>query len=132
MSVAKFIALLNWMHYTLIAFDERVTLTSTRSVTALCVCVCCMVCVCDCVMVIREPTHKKMQHTHMHKAMTRRVEAKKLLSHRRQSNYRSYMYCTFWLSGGGMAVWLHVYCIFTLDEHLQLWWKWSACNRVYS
>ena len=28
-----------------------------------------------------------MQHTHMHKAMTRRVEVKKLLSHRRQSKY---------------------------------------------
>ena len=29
-----------------------------------------------------------MQHTHTHKAVTRRVEAKKLLSCRRQSNYR--------------------------------------------
>ena len=28
-----------------------------------------------------------MQHTHTHKAVTRRVEAKKLLSRRRQSNY---------------------------------------------
>ena len=28
-----------------------------------------------------------MQHTHMHKAVTGRVEAKKLLSRRRQSNY---------------------------------------------
>ena len=28
-----------------------------------------------------------MQHTHMHKAVTRRVEAKKLLSRQRQSNY---------------------------------------------
>ena len=30
-----------------------------------------------------------MQHTHMHKAVTRRVEAKKLLSRPRQSNYRN-------------------------------------------
>ena len=29
-----------------------------------------------------------MQHTHMHKAVTGRVEAKKLLSRRRQSTYR--------------------------------------------
>ena len=29
-----------------------------------------------------------MQHTHTHKAVTRCVEAKKLLSRRRQSNYR--------------------------------------------
>ena len=28
-----------------------------------------------------------MQHTHMHKAVTGRVEAKKLLSRRKQSNY---------------------------------------------
>ena len=29
-----------------------------------------------------------MQHTHTHKAVTERVEAKKLLSRRRQSNFR--------------------------------------------
>ena len=34
-----------------------------------------------------------MQHTHTHKVVTRRVEAKKLLSRRRQSNYRNvYMF----------------------------------------
>ena len=32
-----------------------------------------------------------MQHTHMHKAVTGRVEAKKLLSRRRQSNYSAYL-----------------------------------------
>ena len=30
---------------------------------------------------------QKMQHTHTHKAVTEHVEAKKLLSYRRQSNY---------------------------------------------
>ena len=57
-------------------------LASTHRVTALCVCVCCIVCVCDCIMVISKPTH-----THK-AAVTGRVEAKKLLSRRRQSNYR--------------------------------------------
>ena len=32
-----------------------------------------------------------MQHTHTHKAVTGRVEAKRLLSRRRQSNYRRFM-----------------------------------------
>ena len=32
-----------------------------------------------------------MQHTHMHNAVTGGVEAKKLLSHRRQSNYSKLM-----------------------------------------
>ena len=63
-------------------------LASTHPATALCVCVCCIVCLCDCVMVIREPRTQMMQHTHTHKAMTGRVEAKKLLSCRRQSDYR--------------------------------------------
>ena len=33
-----------------------------------------------------------MQHTHTHKAVTGRVEAKKLLSRRRPSNYRWFKY----------------------------------------
>ena len=51
-----------FFYYTPIAFDERVTfrlsLASTRRVTALCVRVCCIVCVCYCVIVIRKPTRK--------------------------------------------------------------------------
>ena len=63
-------------------------LASTRRVTALCVCVCCIACVCDCVMVIHMQAYVQiMQHTHTHKAVTGRVEAKKLLSRQRQSNY---------------------------------------------
>ena len=32
-----------------------------------------------------------IQHTHVYKAMTGRVEAKRLLSHQRQSNYNYFM-----------------------------------------
>ena len=35
-----------------------------------------------------------MQHIYTHKAVTGRVEAKKLLSHRRQSNYRCVCLCS--------------------------------------
>ena len=38
-------------------------------------------------MVIREPHAQIRQHTHMHKAVTGCVEAKKLFSRRRQSDY---------------------------------------------
>ena len=68
--------------------QESNSLSSTRSVTALCVCVCCIVRVCDCIMVTREPRTQRMQHTHRRKAVTARVEAKRLLSRRRQMNYR--------------------------------------------
>ena len=34
---------------------------------------------------------QRMQHTHTHKAVTGRVETKKLLSFRRQSNYRPFL-----------------------------------------
>ena len=64
-------------------------LASTRPVTALCVLFCCIVCVYDCVMVIHKPNAQRMQHTHMHKAVTGRIETKKLLSRRRQSDYSS-------------------------------------------
>ena len=62
-------------------------LASTRPITALCELVCCIVCVCDYVKVMI------MQHAHTHKAVTERVEAKKLLSRQRQSNY-SFIYET--------------------------------------
>ena len=59
---------------------ESKFLALTPSTTALCVCVCCIARVCDCVMVAREPYVQIMQHKHMHKAVIRPVEAKKLLS----------------------------------------------------
>ena len=74
--------------YSLIAFDGRVTFGSKRPVTALCVCVCCII--------MQSLTHT-MQQTHMHKAVTRHVEAKKLLSRRRQSEYSS-LVLYFWFS----------------------------------
>ena len=75
--------------YTPIAFDERVTFCLQRSLSQpyLCVCVCCIVCMYDCVMVTREPHTQIMQHTHRQKAVTGCIEAKKLLSRQRQSNY---------------------------------------------
>ena len=39
-----------------------------------------------------------MQQTHTHKAVTRRVEAKKLLSRRRQSEYREKLVQQAWLT----------------------------------
>ena len=75
-------------HYSLIAFDERVNfLATTCPVTALCMCVCCIVCVCDCVMVIHQPHAQILLHMHRHKTVTGRVEAKKLLSRQRQTDY---------------------------------------------
>ena len=62
-------------------------LASTCLVTTLCICNCCIVWVCDCVIVISKPMCKIMQYTHMHKAVTRWVEARKVLSHWRQSEY---------------------------------------------
>ena len=73
------------MFYSLIAFDKRVTLWLQRT---LCVCVCCIACMCNCVMFIHKPHVQIMQHSHTHKAVTERVEAKTLLSHKRQSDYR--------------------------------------------
>ena len=64
-------------------------LWSTHRVTALCVRVCCIVCVCDWVMVYTQAYVQIKQHTHTHKVVTGRVEAKKLLSHQRKSNYSS-------------------------------------------
>ena len=67
--------------------------TLTHRVTALYVCTsCCSVCVCDCVMVIHitQAYVQIMQHTHTHKAVTGRIEAKKLLSRQRQSKYNSF------------------------------------------
>ena len=62
-------------------------LASTRQVTALCVRI-----LLHCMRVRLRNGYTQayaqiMQHTHMHKAVTGRVEAKKLLSRRRQSNY---------------------------------------------
>ena len=65
--------------YTLIAFDERVTFWLQLSG--------------QCLVRVRlldgytQAYAQIMQHTHTHKAETRRVEAKKLLSRRRQSKY---------------------------------------------
>ena len=64
---------------------ERNFLASARRVTALCMPVCCILCVCD---GYTQAYVQIMQHMHMHKAVTGRVEAKKLLSRRRQSNCR--------------------------------------------
>ena len=79
----------------MIAFEERVTfLASTRLVTALCVCVGCIVCVCDCKIDIRELYMQVLQHTHTYKAVTGLVEAKNLLSRRRQldCHRKSYLF----------------------------------------
>ena len=62
-----------------------------RQVTALCVRACLLHC-------MRVRLHNGytqayaqiIQHTHMHKAVTGRVEAKKLFSRRKQSNYSLY------------------------------------------
>ena len=73
--------------YTPIAFGERVTFCFNAPSH-------CLVRVrllqCMCVWLRNGYTHaytQIMQHTHTHKAVTGRVEAKKLLSRRRQSNY---------------------------------------------
>ena len=66
--------------YSLIAFDERVT----HLVTALCMCVCCII------WGRLAYYHYAIAHAHnaaMHKTVTGHVDAKKLLSRRRQSEY---------------------------------------------
>ena len=63
----------NKINYTPIAFDERVTFLGFNAPGH------CLV---------RAQAYTQiMQHTHTHKAVTVRVEAKKLPSRRRQSNY---------------------------------------------
>ena len=64
----------------LIAFEERVTFWLQRGWSLPCACVCCIVRMCGCVMFTCKPYMQIMQHTCMHKAVTRCVEAKKLLS----------------------------------------------------
>ena len=75
------------VNYSLIAFDERVTfwLQRVRSLPCTCAYV---------ALFARRLAHNHyaththtMQQTHTHKAVTGRVEAKKLLSRRRQSEY---------------------------------------------
>ena len=58
------------------------------NVTALCICICCIICTSGfCITITQSYTHT-IQRTHTPKAVTGRVEANKVLSHQRQSNYR--------------------------------------------
>ena len=69
---------------------ESNILALTHPVTALCVCVllhCMRVRLCN---GYTRAYAQIMQHTHTHKAVTGRAEAKKLFSRRRQSNYGEY------------------------------------------
>ena len=75
------------LHYTPIAFDERVTFWLQRARHFLV-----HVRLLHCMRVWLRNGYtwayvQIMQHTHTHKAVTGRVETKKLLSRRRQSNY---------------------------------------------
>ena len=71
--------------YSLIAFDERVTFGF--SVSCHCLVRVRMLRIGLRITIMQSHTHT-MQQTLTHKAVTRRVEAKKLLSRRRQSEYR--------------------------------------------
>ena len=88
---------LSWqiIFYSPIAFDERESLWLP---CLACVCVCSIVCGGDCVMVIHEPNTQIMKHTHVHNAVNRRVEATKLLSRWRQSDYSHHNMVTILLS----------------------------------
>ena len=86
-----------WDDYTPIAFDERVTflLQHARSLP-------CGVRLLHCMHVRLRNGYTRayaqiMQHTHTNKAVTGCVEAKKLLSRRRQSNYRVPDQLPLWL-----------------------------------
>ena len=69
--------------YSPIAFNESSFLASTRPFTALCAC--CIICVGGPRLTITQSHTHTMQQTHMYKAVVVLVEAKELLSHRRQS-----------------------------------------------
>ena len=75
-----------WLYYTLIAFDERVTFWLQRAWSLPCACVFAALCAIA-YYGYTQVYGQIMQHTHKHKAVTGCVEAKKLLSCRRQSNY---------------------------------------------
>ena len=62
-------------------------MASTVPVTGLCMCVCSITCAWGSRIIIMQLLMHTMQQTHMHKAVTGRVLAKKLLSRRRQSDY---------------------------------------------
>ena len=77
--------------YTPIAFDERVTFWLQRARSLPCACAFAVL-YAYCMRVrlhngYTQAYEQIMQHTDKHKAVTGRVEAKKLLSRRRQSNY---------------------------------------------
>ena len=73
--------------YSLIAFDERVTFWLQRVQSLVRVCMLHYLRVGSRITITQSHKHT-MQQTHTHKAVTGRVEAKKLLSRRRQSEYR--------------------------------------------
>ena len=93
-----------FIHCTPIAFDERVTFWLQRTRSLPCVCA---IAALHCMRVRLHNGYKQayvqiMQHTHTHKAVTGCVEAKKmkkLLSHRRQSNYSSVSLTEMWVVG---------------------------------
>ena len=82
-------------YYSLIAFDEKVTFWLQRA------CHCLVrACLLHCMRVRLHNGYTQayvqiMQHTHMHKAVSGRVEAKKLLSCWRQSNYSRFVFTIF-------------------------------------
>ena len=76
------------MTYSVIAFDERVTFWLQRVGSLPCACAMLnYLRVGLRITITQSHTHNTMQQTHTHKAVTGCVEAKKLLSHRRQSDY---------------------------------------------
>ena len=83
--------------YIPIAFDERVTFWLHRAQSLPCACAFTVLYVCVIAQWLYASLRTKiMQHAHVHKAVTGRVEAKKLFSHRRQSNYRCFvLFCFF-------------------------------------
>ena len=76
------ISIVRFEHFSNFGFNTPVSTIS--------MCVCCIVCVCYFAMVICEPHAQIMQRTHMHKVVTRYLEAKKLLSPQRQLDYRTH------------------------------------------
>ena len=84
---------INPYYYSLIAFDKRVTFWLQRlwSLPCACVYVALFARRLTYITIIQSHMHT-MQQTHTHKAVTGRVEAKKLLSCRRQSEYNMCIY----------------------------------------
>ena len=105
-------------HYTSIAFDDIVTFWLQRAGSLPYACT--FAALYACARAYTQAYAQIMQHTHTHKAVTGRVEAKKLLSRWRQSKYSAVHLCQIENTNVGT----HSFCALPPPTSLALILKW--------